>query len=85
MKKTMKNTKNSTKERIIKVYDIKSHRSFAVRPSEVNITATRDNPGQLHIHDWASTTISRTPEGAGLLYISDNMWKKFNRGHRNEW
>jgi hypothetical protein len=75
MKKANKTNKT------VKVYDKISHRSYSFKASDVNVTKTRQNPGALYLHDSSKT---RLP-GNGPLSISENIWRKFNRGHRNEW
>ena len=41
-----------------------------------------ETTGELHLHESCKT---RLPYGTGPLEISANVWRKFNRGHRNEW
>ena len=79
----MNNMKKTTKtNKTVKVYDKISHRSYSFKASDVNVTKTRQNPGELHLHESCKT---RLPYGTGPLEISPNVWRKFNRGHRNEW
>ena len=78
--KTMKKTNKTNKT--VKVYDKISHRSYSFKASDVNVTKTRQNPGFLCLHETCKT---RLPYGGTELMISPNVWRKFNRGHRNEW
>ena len=85
MKKTTKTTKTnkiSKSNKTIKVYDCISHRSYSIKSSDVNITLTRQFPGQLFLHKSNKT---RLPYGDNALSITPKAWKKFNRGHRDEW
>ena len=68
----------------VKFYDLSSHRSYTVKKSSVNVTASRNNPGEVHIHT-DTKDFYKTPGRVGVLFVSDAMWKKINRGHRAEW
>lgn len=78
--KTMKKTTKTNKT--VKVYDKISHRSYSFKASDVNVTRTRQFPGVLCLHETCKT---RLPFNGYELEISPNVWRKFNRGHRNEW
>lgn len=78
--KTMKTNNKNT----VKFYDLSTHRSYTVKKSSVNVTASRNNPGEVHIHT-DTKDCEKTPCKCGVLYVSNTMWKKINRGHRAEW
>lgn len=82
MKTMKKTTKTTNTNKTVKVYDQISHRSYSFKASDVNVTKTRQNPGVLCLHETCKT---RLPGNGHALEISHNAWRKFNRGHRNEW
>lgn len=70
----------------MKIYDTDSHRSYEIDPNSINKAATKRH-SLVHfviLHESAADKWN-TPYAAGVLSVSEKVWKKIAYTPRSQW